>query len=274
MARSQIPLALCLLALASCHRQSGSGDDFWDQDGGTDLDTDSDTDTDTDADSDTDTGTELEPAFADTVVEAPGHTGEGFGDSLNAANGVLGCGLDCSSEDVFSLGYDEGVDNYVTLRWEGRIVKNGEGADFAVFENPFLIGGGPSCFMDHAVVSISRDGEEWIALPHDYTNDDEAAYVADPELWVGFAGVRPVLLNEDSNPVAPYDPEAAGGDHFDLDDLPDGDPEAEAIKAEGFTFVKIVTAPTATNPDTGEPFVHEDISNGADIDGVYAWYFD
>jgi hypothetical protein len=270
MARAIIALALSLSATAGCHSKSGGDDDFWDQDGGTDLDGDSDSD----SDSDTGTGDELDPAFADTVVDAPGHTGEGFGDSANAANGVYGCGADCSSEDVFSLGYEDGIDNYVTLRWSGRTVLNGEGADFAVFENPFLVGGGPSCFMDQAVVQVSRDGEAWVTLPHDYLNGDETVYEPDPALWVGFAGVTPALYNEDSNPVAPYDAEAAGGDHFDLDDLADGDEEAAAIKAEGFTFLKITSAPSLTNPDTGEGFVHENISNGADIDGAYAWYFE
>lgn len=217
---------------------------------------------------------EKQPAYADTVVDAPGATGEGIGDPQNAVNGVLGCGLDCSSQDVFSLGYEAGVDNYVTLRWSNRTVLNGPGADLAVFENPFLVGGGPSCFMDQAVVQVSRDGEAWVSLPHDYTHDDENLYEPDPQLWPGFAGATPVLLNEDLNPVTPYDPETAGGDHFDLDDLPDGDPEAEAIREQGFTYIKIVTAPSLINPDTGEPFVKEDISNGADIDGVYAWYFE
>ena len=32
----------------------------------------------------------------------------------------------------------------------------------------------------------------------------------------------------------------------------------------------LVTAPTVTNPDTGEPFRRDGFSNGADIDGVYA----
>lgn len=246
MQRMIIACLAATLALA-CAEQGGGGDD--------------------------DTDDDQRPACADTVIDAPGHTGEGFGDSTNAANGVYGCGQACSSEDVFSLGYDDGVDNYVVLRWSDRTVLNGHGADFAVFENPFLVGGGPSCFMDQAVVQVSRDGETWVSLPHDYLNDDETAYVADPGLWQGFAGVMPVLLNEDSNPVAPHDPEAAGGDHFDLDDLPVGDPEADAIRDQGFTYLKIVTAPSLINPDTGEPFVKEEISNGADIDGVYAWYF-
>jgi hypothetical protein len=267
MHRFAIALVTPLLT-AACAGPGGAADDFWGKDGGSDLDADG------DADGDGDSDAERDPAHADTVVEAPGATFEGIGDPHNAVNGVYGCGLGCSSQDVFALGYAVGADNYLTLRWADRIVRNGPGADLAVFENAFVVGGGPAVFMDQAIVEVSRDGEAWVAFPHDYTNDDETAYAPDPTLWIGFAGVTPVLLNEDTNPAAPYDPQAAGGDHIDLDDLPAGDPEADAIRAQGFTFLRIVTAPSQENPDTGAPFVKEEISNGADIDGVYAWYFE
>ena len=45
-----------------------------------------------------------------------------------------------------------------------------------------------------------------------------------------------------------------------------------SIKAEGFRYLKIVSAPVETNPDTGAPFVKDPISDGPDIDGAYARY--
>ena len=211
--------------------------------------------------------------FADVVVDAPGATGEGIGDPDNAVNGVLGAGDKKGSTDVFSLGYDEGADNYVTLRWSSRVATNGPGADFAVFENPFSSGNG-TVFMDLAVVQLSRDGQIWVDMPYDYVNPDETVYSPAPDMWIGFAGKRPVFYNEESNVVDPFDPEAAGGDHFDLDDLPEDGAEAAAIRENGFAFIRLVTAPSLNNPDTGEPFAKDLISNGADIDGVAARYLE
>lgn len=208
---------------------------------------------------------------ADTVVDAPGHTGEGHGDSLRAVNGVRGGGTHGGSTDVFSLGYAEGLDNALVLSWGGAWVQNGDGIDFVVFENAFEIGGG-RVFMDLAVVYLSRDGTTWVPFPHDYIAQDEATYVADPELWPGFAGRYPVRFHVESNPVDPFDHAAAGGDPFDLDDLPLDDPDARAIREDGFRFLMLVTAPSRTNPDTGAPYVRDPASNGADIDGVIARY--
>lgn len=211
--------------------------------------------------------------LADEVVEAPGDTGEGTGDATHSIDGVHGGGEgSANTSDVFSIGYNEGTDNYIVLSWSGRTVLNGTGTDFVVFENSFLIGAGPDCFMDQVVVQLSRDGINWVSFPHDYTAEDETEYSSDPSMWQGFAGIRPVLYNEDSNPVDPFDPLLSGGDHFDLDDLP-GDTESEAIKEEGFRYLKLITAPTLFNPDTGDYYVSDPISNGADIDGVMARYF-
>ncbi len=212
-------------------------------------------------------------ASADEVVEAPGDTGEGTGDAENAVNGVRGCGMGCGSLDVFSLGYDAGVDNFVTLRWSGRRVVNGPGVDFVVFENAFAVGDG-AVFLDAVIVYLSRDGQTWVPFPHDYQADDETVFEPDPSLWPGFAGVHPVLFHEEDNRVNPFDTELAGGDPFDLSDLPDDGGEAEAIKREGFRYLKLVTAPSQVNPDTGDLYVKEGISDGADIDGVYARYFE
>jgi hypothetical protein len=211
-------------------------------------------------------------ALADVVTEAPGDTGSGLGDARHAIDGVHGAGsAQGNTDDVFSLGYGAGADDHVVLSWSGRNVTNGPGADFAVFENAFLVGGGPEAFMDPAVVYVSRDGALWVPFPHDYLAADETAYSALPSDWSGFAGVTPVLLNDDTNPVDPLDAATAGGDRFDLDALSDIGEEG-AIKADGFRYLKLVSAAVETNSDTGAPFVHDDISNGPDIDGAYARY--
>lgn len=190
-----------------------------------------------------------------------------------ATNGVHGGGNGGGSTDVYSMGLTA-RDGALTLIWPGHRVLNGDGNDLAVFENPFVIGSGPSVFMDQIIVELSQDGESWVAFPHDYVADDETAYSALPDHWLGFAGLTPVLLNEDSNPVNPFDPAVAGGDAFDLDDLPNDGGLAQSIRENGFTHVRLVAASLRANPDTGEPFPKDPVANGPDIDGIYARYLE
>ena len=90
-----------------------------------------------------------------------------------------------------------------------------------------------------------------------------------PALWVGFAGKTPVWLNDNTNPAAPFDQAAAGGDEFDLDDVAGSNAEPVAIRADVVGYVRLTTAPSQINPDTGSGFVRDPLSNGADIDGMY-----
>lgn len=211
------------------------------------------------------------PVTAGTWLEAPGNTGSGFKNANNAVNGVRGAGQSAGSMDVFSLGYTNGVDNFIVLSWGGATVRNGPGVDFVVFENGFQTG--PNLyFMDLVVVMLSRDGVTYVPFPHDYMAQDETQYVAQPDVWRGFGGRYPIKYNVDTNPVDPFDHEASGGDPFDLDELPVDGGESQAIREEGFRYLKLVTAPTQINPDTGDFFVRDGMSNGADIDGVIARY--
>lgn len=204
---------------------------------------------------------------ADVVVDAPGATGEGFGDPEWAVNGVRGGGPETGGTDVYSMGVEPGVDDVLVLAWSDRFVGNRPGVDFIVFENAFESGGG--VFMDLAMVEVSCDGEDWVAFPHDYTAPDETTWSNDPEHWPGFAGRSPVLLHEEDNRVDPVDVAIAGGDGFDLDDLPAGE-TSDCIQQAGFCHLRLTSAAALINPDTGELYPRDPISNGPDIDGVYA----
>ncbi len=209
------------------------------------------------------------PFAADTVVSAPGVT-----DPVKAVNGVRGAGQWAGSTDVCQLNYTVGDGNAVTLKWSHKIVKNGPGADFAVFENGFEYSGtSGEFFMDLLIVSVSYNGTTWVDFPYDYTHLPETVYSREPQKWSGFAGRTPVKYNEDTNRTDPFNPSLAGGDLFDLDSLPDTE-TGRFIKTNGFRQIRLTTAPSVTNPETGAGFVRETISNGADIDGVYARYFD
>lgn len=203
--------------------------------------------------------------LADVVIAAPGG-----GDTSKAVDGVQGGGASQGSVDVYSLGYTPDVNDSITLAWSNGQLANGTGDDFAVFENPFGVGSG--VFMDLVIVEVSRDGTTWRAIDHDYTNTNPAVYVNNPALWRGFAGRTPVLLNETTHKVDPFDRAAAGGDGFDLDAVLGSDTESVAIRQGGVRFVRLVSAPARINPATGAAYVHDSLSNGADIDGVYGRY--
>lgn len=200
-----------------------------------------------------------QPVLLDAVAAAPGATYVGRGDPALATNGVRGAGEHAGSLDVYSL--PSGEDARLELAVPGVLIDE-SGPEIVVFENPFVIGGGPARFMDPMVVEVSSDGETWVAFPHEYACADETRYTTDPAAWRGFAGVTPVLLDEDDAPGDPFDPLAAGGDAFDLADLP-----AEA--RDGVRYVRLVSARVRTNPDTGAPFPHDPLSDGPDVDGVY-----
>lgn len=210
---------------------------------------------------------DLSAACADEVVDAPGATGEQFGDATRATNGVRGRGAQAGSFDVYSLDFADRT--HVTLRWSDRVVVDRPGPDLAVFENPFEVTGPDDLFLDGVVVEVSVDGVDWIAFPHDYTAPDESVWSGDPAHWPGFAGATPVALHAEDNPVDPFGPDA-GGDRFDFADLPDDGGVGTAVLDQGARFVRLTSAAILENPDSGLDYPAHATSNGADIDGVFA----
>lgn len=208
--------------------------------------------------------------LADTVVAAPGATGTGFGDPNKAVDGVRGAGTTTGSLDVYSLGLTAGVNDSITLAWSNGRLQNGPGPDLVVFENPFVFGTG--VFMELIVVEVSIDGQAFRPIAHDYAAPDPTVYSRDPSLWHGFAGKTPVLFNVDTNPVDPFDATAAGGDQLDLDDVVGDDDVAKAIRANGASFVRLVSASTQIDPHTGAVYLHDQFAAGPDIDGMYGRY--
>ena len=206
-------------------------------------------------------------ALADEIVDAPGATGEGIADPDRAIDGVRGAGLLAGSTDVYSLDYASRP--YLVLGWSGRRVTNGPGVDIVVFENAFrTMWDEHAYFMDPIVVAVSLDGQHWVDLPHAYVAADPTQYSTARESWEGFAGITPVVVNDDTEPMSWLDP-LAGGDGLDLDVLGTEGLEGE-IRAQGFRYVRLTSAASVTNPETGMPYPRDPISNGADIDGVAA----
>ena len=116
-----------------------------------------------------------------------------------------GGGIGKGSLDVLALGKGGAI----VVGFGGGAIADGPGADFIVFENAFSIGGNTqSPFKELGEVSVSDDGETWTTFP--------CASEAYP--YDGCAGWRPVLAGSEPG-IDAFDPEAAGGDPFDLADV-------------------------------------------------------
>ncbi|MBW2464146.1 MAG: cell surface protein [Deltaproteobacteria bacterium] len=111
-----------------------------------------------------------------------------------------GGGLTQGSLDTLSLGVGGSI--VVEL---GTTVIDGQGTDFIVFENAFQFGG-TGIFAEPGFVSVSEDGEHFTEFPCEPESPERR----------GCAGVAPVFANADENDIDPTDPQAAGGDAFDL----------------------------------------------------------
>ena len=133
--------------------------------------------------------------------------GEGAGHGQSKLPDIV-LGPPGASTQVLSLGSGGSI----VLDFGDHAMVDGEGADFVVFENPFetpLQDDG--IWEELAEVSVSQDGEDWTT----FTCDPEPSNDA---MWPGCAGWRPVK-DYDPLQVVPLDPEATGGDAFDLADI-------------------------------------------------------
>lgn len=111
-----------------------------------------------------------------------------------------------STDHVVSLG-DGG---FVAVAFGEHAIVDGAGVDFLVFENPFFVGGDlENPYAELGRVSVSQDGEHWVSFP----------CTAEEYPYGTCAGWHPVLANQEDNDLDATDPEVAGGDPFDLQDV-------------------------------------------------------
>jgi hypothetical protein len=157
--------------------------------------------------------------YATEVVSHEFGEGQDFGQSEfpeAVLGGPLGAGCCAGSLDVTSLG-DGG---HVVLGFGERVIIDGAGVDFIVFENSFWAGGDPDApVAELGQVAVSRDGELWREFPCEGG--------AGPE-YGDCAGWRPVLANVATSEEAPFDAPNAGGDPYDLSDV--GLPDARFVR--------------------------------------------
>ena len=123
-----------------------------------------------------------------------------LGPSLNGS-------ISTGSIDVLSLGSGGVID----LGFGDKIIVNGTGPDFVVWENAFWANGDSTMtFAELGEVSVSMDGSMWHTFPCDPLRTDGYD--------LGCAGWRPRQAF-DACTMIPIDPNLVGGDQFDLSDL-------------------------------------------------------
>ncbi len=220
--------------------------------------------------------------LANKITEAPGATGIGFKDPSKAINGICGAGKLSGSLDVYSLQSSPSSthcisnEKCIVLEWDNKKVKNADGIDFVVFENPFCLGGEANCeysrFMEPIIVEVSIDRTNWCGWNPEYLGGTNESDKKNPNNWLRFAGVEPVLFHQENwiyseNDI--FDKTKAGGDGFDLSDPNFGNDCNSSIKTQiqndGFIFLRLTSAISR-----GFSYPNDSFDQTADIDGVVA----
>lgn len=137
-------------------------------------------------------------AWASSVIDYSGY-------SASTVENILG-ELDTS----LAVGASQG--GYIIVEFDTSII-NGEGADFAVWENGFEVSGsGGLVYAELGYVSVSTNGTDWVTFPSVYDDVDSGTPNIDPTNVYNLAG----------NYVAYYTSvDEYEGTPFDLDDLLD-----------------------------------------------------
>ena len=167
------------------------------------------------------------------VDYSPGPGNSYFPNPTWALDDPYGGGETSGSTDVVTLGVQGSLTLGFGLGGQARVIADGPGADFIVFENPIRVTGTNLTFAELIRVQVSTDGVHFAEFPTACTlTGPVSAYMPiDTTKVSGFAGVRPVLANSDNNGLDPFDPAQAGGDAFDLSNLADH-PEVLAGRVE------------------------------------------
>jgi hypothetical protein len=156
----------------------------------------------------------------------------------------VGAGSLAGSLDVVSLGRL----GEIVVSFGDNAIVDAPGPDFIVFENAFWAGGDPSRpAAELGEISVSDDGVTWKAFACDPAAANGPPYGA-------CAGWRPVYSTP-SNGISPVDPEAAGGEPYDLADV--------GLARARFVKVRDLGAGTTCPPSPPKPN-----NVGFDLDAV------
>jgi hypothetical protein len=201
-----------------------------------------------------DASTLAEDRFVTGVVSFQPGSCAGFGASWlpGIVEGPpVGAGSDNGSTDCASLGGGGSI----VLSFAPNAIVDGPGPDFIVFENPFRVSGDSNdVYAEPGEVSVSDDGTTWQTFPCAPTADPSAPHGTGVAPPYGQCAGWHVVWSSPGNGISPTDPDAAGGDAFDLADL--GVTHARYVRIVDKTLESCADAGPRSN------------TNGFDLDAV------
>jgi hypothetical protein len=214
----------------------------------------------------TSAGARQDASFADTSLALGGPTGDKD--------------LSKQSLDVYNLGRNGSITLGFTKDGQSRAMTNGPGEDFIVFENAFYQespsypeGDPTRSFAELMFVEVSSNGTDFARFTNDSNTANAVSGSLDPADVSGFAGVHPIEADVNANTVDPFDPDAAGGDAFDLASLSDHAlVESGKLDLSNIQYVRLVDVfgDGSVTDSEGNPIYDPTLSstNGADVDAL------
>jgi hypothetical protein len=205
---------------------------------------------------------------------------QGPGSGLFNPASALG-GPDFASSGFFSA-LSLGAQGEATFGFADAI-RDGEGADFIVFENAFELLAAPAftdptgnSFAEVCFVEVSTNGIDFVRFPTSYSGPNAAHPVFGGSAigaFDGFAGSGPVYADVGAGGISPLNAALAGGDAMDLADL-----AGEALVLSGLVdlqninFVRLIDVLEGTQVDSLGRTIWDDRGNdvldSADIDAI------
>lgn len=142
-----------------------------------------------------------------------------------------------------------GIGGEIIVGFKNKVLYNGPGSDFIIFENSFINPVNKGIFAEPGVVSVSQNGVDFLEFPFN------------PTTLEGLAGKSPTNGNKD-----PFNPSVSGGDAFDLQIL-------------GLDYIKYIRIKDTTNLikslPAGDKYKNPDfLLTGFDLDAVVGLYLE
>ena len=143
---------------------------------------------------------------------------------------------EASESEVLSLGFG----GEIIVGNTDNLIIDGEGADFTIFENVFKNPVNGRLFKEPAIISVSKDGQNYTEFPYEFSSLE------------GCAGTHPTYGNADY-----CDSEVSGGDSFDLAD----------IGLDSIRYIKIKDITDQVNANQNHKYFDFSLS-GFDLDAL------
>lgn len=162
-----------------------------------------------------------------------------------------------------------GVGGFLTLGFDVTIT-DGPGADFLVFENPFMVSAGGPIFSEALFVEVSSNGRDFARFPTRYQGPARSGgpYATGwAGYYSGFGGIKP--SNGGKVGVDNFDVVQAGGDSFDLADLKNH-PLVAAGKVDLLRIIqlRLLDVIAGVSKDSAGNTIQDPTSGSADINAI------